>query len=59
VTLAQDKGQQNALFVTQYNAFDPGSFAYMSLGPTNLPPRRILIHGEKIEGTYFVTVADV
>jgi len=59
VTLAQDETQKNALFVTQYNAFDPGSFAFMSLGPTNLPPAKTLSPGGKLDGTYFVTVADV
>jgi hypothetical protein len=59
VTFAQDTSQKNALFLTQYNAFDPGSFAYLSLGPTNLPPPQTLGPGGKLDATYYVTVADV
>jgi hypothetical protein len=58
VTFEQDVSQANALFVTKYNAFEPGSFAFLSLGPTNLHPR-ILRPGQMLEGTYIVTVADV
>jgi hypothetical protein len=35
---------------------DP-DFAFMALGPTNLYPRS-LKQGERLEGTYVITVAD-
>jgi hypothetical protein len=55
VTFKQDVKQKNALFVSTYEA-DP-YFAFLSLGPTNLDPRH-LNQGERLEGTYSVTVAD-
>ena len=51
----QDAKQANALFVSRYGPGD--AFAFMSLGPTNNDPRT-LEKGERLEGTYVVTVAD-
>ena len=55
VGFAQDAQQANALFVSYYGP--GGAFAFMSLGPTNREPRA-LAKGQRLEGTYVVTVAD-
>lgn len=55
VTFAQDAQQANALFVSFYGG-NP-DFAFLALGPTNLQPRT-LAQGERLDGTYIVTVAD-
>jgi hypothetical protein len=55
VKFEQDVKQANALFVSFYGG-DP-DFAFMALGPTNLQPRSLKA-GERLDGTYVVTVAD-
>lgn len=55
VKFEQDAKQADVLFVSRYGG-DP-DFAFMALGPTNLHPRN-LKQGERLEGTYLVTVAD-
>jgi hypothetical protein len=57
VTFAQDTTrQQDAVFVSpsELNQLD---FTFMSLGPTNIAPRRLKT-GERLEREYTVTVAD-
>jgi hypothetical protein len=53
VKFEQDAKQANALFVSSYGA---GTFAFMSLGPANRQPC-VLKNGERLDGTYVVTVA--
>jgi Methane oxygenase PmoA len=55
VRFEQEAKQANALFLSRYGPGD--AFAFMSLGPTNNDPRT-LEKGERLVGTYVVTVAD-
>jgi hypothetical protein len=56
VTFSQDVMQANALFLSFYD--DGDGFAFMSLGPTNRRSR-VLNRGERLEGEFVVTIADL